>query len=118
MTTDIEKQFFETFGIETKKRFRGCKLGAKFYSEICKEPCKGCENEISKTEYPQITDRILLELICILGNTNYFLITDEGLPIDVDGLKKSILHSLTLQAKLSKNEGLKQQVQSLFKDNK
>ena len=73
------------------------------------------EVDCEKT-YPQITDRILLKLICILGNTSYFLITDDGLPIDVDGLKKSVLHSLTLQAKVDKNKVLKHQVRTLFEE--
>ena len=66
MTNELEKQFFDTFGIEPKHIFRGCKLGAKYYAEICDETtCNGCDEEIRKTEYPTITDRILLELICI-----------------------------------------------------
>ena len=111
MTTEIEKTFFDTFGIEPKER-KACN------SFPCGNPRKSCENcndyTIYKIEYPQITDRILLELICILGNTSYFLITDDGLPIDVDGLKKSVLHSLTLQAKIDKNNVLKHQVRTLF----
>lgn len=101
MTTDIEKQFFDMFGIEKKPVYSGSQLYNPF---------------ITGYDYSVISDRILLGLICILGNTNYFLITDEGTPIDVDGLKKSVLHSLTLQAKFSKNEELKQQVQALFKE--
>ena len=84
---DLIKKFFDTFEIKPKE----------------------------KNEYPEITDHILLELICILGNNSYFLITDEGLPIDINGLKKSVLHSLTLQAKFDKNKVLKQQIQELFK---
>lgn len=106
MTTELEKQFFDTFGIEPKtNREYGYKMA--IYNEAGTEEIKF---------YPQITDRILLELICILGNTDYFLITDEGLPIDVDGLKKSVLHSLTLLARFDKNKELKQQVQVLFKE--
>ena len=61
MTNELEKQFFDTFGIEPKHIFRGCRLGAKYYAEICDETtCNGCDEEIRKTEYPQITDRILL----------------------------------------------------------
>ena len=70
MTNELEKQFFDTFGIEPKHIFRGCKLGAKYYAEICDETtCNGCDEEIRKTEYPTITDHMLLELICIVLNT-------------------------------------------------
>lgn len=115
MTNELEKQFFNTFRIEPKK---GCTAYDKFTEEeadvICNDKCAECSylDDI----YPQITDRILLELICILGNTSYFLITDDGLPIDVDGLKKSVLHSLTLQAKVYKNKVLKHQVRTLFEE--
>ena len=41
MTNELEKQFFSTFGIEPNNVFKGCTLGAKYYSEICKEEtCK------------------------------------------------------------------------------
>ena len=111
---DLIKKFFDTFEIEPKK---GCTAYDKFTEEeadvICNDKCAECSylDEV----YPQITSYILLELICILGNNSYFLITDEGLPIDVDGLKKSVLHSLTLQVKIDKNKVLKQQIQELFK---
>ena len=106
MTNELEKQFFQCFGIEPKIKQQCYHLCNKDLN------CKECD-EATKI-YPQITDSILLELICILGNTSYFLITDDGLPIDVDGLKKSVLHSLTLQAKVDKNKVLKYQVRTLF----
>lgn len=101
------KQFFDTFGI--KPNITSC-----YHS--CKKDlnCKECDE--AKVIYPQITDRILLELICILGNTNYFLITDEGSPMDIDGLKKSVLYSLILQARFNKNKYLEQQVRTLFEE--
>ena len=41
MTNELEKQFFSTFRIEPNNVFKGCTLGAKYYSEICKEEtCK------------------------------------------------------------------------------
>ena len=98
MTNELEKTFFDTFGIEPSTKYDYC--------------WKSGENKDKL--YPQITDHILLELICILGNTNHFLITDEGPLIDIDGLKKSVLHSLTLQARFNKNKYLKQQVRKLF----
>lgn len=111
MTNELEKTFFDTFGIP--------QLCCKKYITNCTKygECEECVNyDKDFSTYPQITDRILLELICILGNTSYFLITDDGLPIDVDGLKKSVLHSLTLQAKVDKNNVLKHQIRTLFEE--
>lgn len=98
MISELEKIFFNIFEIKPIRYKRNVDNNAMFMDKV----------------YPQITDHILLELICILGNTNHFLITDEGLPIDIDGLKKSVLHSLTLQARFNKNKYLKQQVRKLF----
>lgn len=108
MTSKLEKQFFDTFGIEPKNRFKGCKLGAKYYSEICDEPtCNGCDDEIRETEYPQITDRILLELICIV--LNVFETFEVNRIMDVDSLKEKIL-KLSMLAK----DDVYSQVRTLF----
>lgn len=53
MTNELEKQFFDTFGIEP------IEIPSREYDsdgEICSY----------YVEYPQITDRILLELICFI----------------------------------------------------
>ena len=59
MIDKLTKTFFDTFGIEPD--ITSC-------YHRCKEDvnCKEC-NE-AKVIYPQITDRILLELICILND--------------------------------------------------
>ena len=134
MNNELEKQFFKCFGIEPRYE-DACTVEDKYWDneELANEygtfdqymNCKcgdqencttKCSCAYQKEVYPQITNRILLELICILGNTSYFLITDDGLPIDVDGLKKSVLHSLTLQAKVDKNKVLKHQIRTLFEE--
>jgi hypothetical protein len=55
MTNELEKQFFDTFGIEPKPLF-------------------STRNGYTKDHYiyPQITDRILLELICIDNQENVY----------------------------------------------
>lgn len=112
---EIEEKFYKTFGFE--KKLLDCKKcgAADFALGKC------FETECKSNSYPPITDRILLELICISGNTNYFCITNEGLPIDVEGLKKAVLHSLTMDIILAEKredlnfcKELKHQVQSLF----
>lgn len=52
MTTDLEKQFFDTFGIEP-------------YETPSREYDSDGEICSWYVEYPQITDRILLKLYCI-----------------------------------------------------
>lgn len=127
MTTELEEQFFKVFGIEPKMlcdcEFKNLyDYRIEYGQDVCihtedniKEPCKICElaKQIHPF-YPKITDRVLLELICIQGNIDYFMIDNSGNPISVNGLKKSVLHTLTL---LSKNhKELKQQIQQLFKE--
>lgn len=109
----IDKQFFDTFGIKPKSYL----VCTSCWDCIDAQPCEQCHyGKLIEDEYPKITDHILLELICILSNISYFLITDEDSTIDIDGLKKSVLHSLTLQAKFGKNKCLKQQVRTLFEE--
>ena len=106
---DIEQQFFKVFGIEpfiycSKPRL-DCparKVGT------CTKECE----YYSGLLYPEITAEKLLELICLVGNTEYFLIENTGNPINVETLKGSVLHTLTLYSKFHKE--LKHQVRSLF----
>lgn len=104
MTNEIEKQFFDTFGLEPKL-------------VVTKDDWEKCKNlpraeELFK-HYPQITDHILLELICICNNTyingytNYFTSCGKT----VEEIKKEILKKcIFLQ------DDIKQQVQALFKE--
>lgn len=62
MTTELEKQFFDTFGIEAK--YKCTRDGNCYFQE-----CSKCGWYIRT--YPQITDHILLELICILNPYAY-----------------------------------------------
>ena len=63
MTNELEKKFFDTFGIEAKQKC--AKPLLKTTSGFCKayKNCVGCD--YNDLKYPQITDRILLNLICI-----------------------------------------------------
>ena len=100
MTTDIERQFFETFGIEPRP----------IYSELWAD-------EWVKDEYPQITDRILLELLCIFNKAQHEIYSDINiLEFDVDSLKNSVLKWSIWLNKAYKKGYFKQQVQALFKE--
>ena len=63
MLNDLMKTFFDTFGIEPKQKC--AKPLLKTTSWFCKayKNCVGCD--YNDLKYPQITDSILLELICI-----------------------------------------------------
>lgn len=98
MTTELEKQFFDTFGIEPKtNREYGYKMA--IYNEERTEEVKF---------YPQITDRQYLELICLLG---YFEIVNK--PNNSEELKNYIL-DWYLELDYSEIIELKHQVQAIF----
>ena len=117
MITDLEKQFFDTFGIP--------QLCCKEYITNCLKygECEECKNYDSTFgTYPQITDRILLELICIFRQhkeMSYFTSVQE--------LKKTLLadfikyydrkiNARTYAWLIKDAKQIKQQVQALFKE--
>lgn len=139
--SEIEKQFFETFGIEQK--FKGYSnteelsnggvipCGNIKYFDTIEEMDKAnywCFNmwelDEEDKDYPQITDRILLELICII---NQIYLSDYGeedyyVSSNYKDLKQEIISQCNRLA--NKNailethgEDFKQQVQALFKEN-
>lgn len=83
MTTELEKQFFDTFGIEPKYycSYHDCNCPiedvGKFNKECPKQAVtKECDARSHKAIYPQITDRHYLELLKLL-------MIDEGIKINV-----------------------------------
>ena len=77
MTNELEKQFFNTFNIEPI----GCNDNKNCAGTL---DCTQCLN----AKYPQITDRILLELIIISGTI--CTVFDKN----VDDLKENVLKNL------------------------
>ena len=144
MTNELEKQFFDTFGIEPEI-FTGCKLEKNNRKEdtcpfekdgimeLCHKVCKYAFTE--REIYPQISDRMLLELFDILRkyyNLDFWTI-DDSFVMDMrdkqasytniiyrtgGDLKHSILSSLQLivNRKLNYNEKIKHQVRTLFEE--
>ena len=116
MTNELEKQFFQCFGIEPEI-FTGCKLEKNNWKEdtcpfekdgimeLCHKVCKYAFTE--REIYPQITDRILLELICIVSERRI-------LPsCNVNGLKEYVLKELCT---MIMSEEAKHQVRTLFEE--
>ena len=108
MTTNIERQFFDTFGIEPK-----CETRDEYHKYECygMVDCDECASAI----YPQITDRILLELICILNTVTIPDLAD----INIGRLKKTILEecirALTTIETPTKEEFINN-IRTLFKE--
>ena len=100
MTNELEKQFFDTFGIEP------IEIPSREYEsdgEICSY----------YVEYPQITDRILLELICILNENTTLDETYYQGASTVKELKKLVLKDLI---KTKDNFDTIHQVRTLFEE--
>lgn len=100
MTNELEKQFFDTFGIEPKTIIEPrYSLNTEYYEE-----------KVEK--YPQITDRILLELFVIM--TRYTDIID-GFD-NVQELKEFVLKDLMYSLTQPECNIVRQQVHILFKE--
>ena len=87
MTNKTEKQFFDTFGVEERE----------------------LDYPDNFTYYPEITDRILLELICIAHTSPVITFVSR----DVKSLKEEVLMVL---CNWVNNRNIKQQVQILFEE--
>ena len=133
MTNELEKQFFKYFGIEPRYE-DACTVEDKYWNneELAKEygtfdqymNCKcgdqeNCTIECScayqKEVYPEITDRILLELILLQP-----LSIEFKYPRNIEQLKNTLLRyyieELSLFAEQSEAEIFKQQVKALFEE--
>ena len=120
MTTELEQEFFEAFGIEQKTN--GCE---EYFYMPDAESCKECEDKpcLKHLEYPQITDRKLLEMICII---NEFISMFNWKQIkyistfEFETLKENILKDLIWILNNKCNDitakQLKHQIQQLFKE--
>ena len=129
MTNELEKQFLQCFGIEPKKEYYCPSCDTKLEEwktekglyYMCGNCCE-CdyvldsldeefeeikENLSYRTEYPQISDRILLELYCIVGD--YCVITANT----VSELKEKILKNCI---RLQRVVDIKHQVRTLFEE--
>ena len=135
MPTNLEKQFFDTFGIEPKETIT-CIIEEDWLNDYHLKtwypisdwmknnaPCKGekeCSNKCNcyqvKNTYPQITDRHYLELI-VLHN---IYIESKLYHLNVKDLKEEILQDLIDEQELRKikkdyvSDDLKNQVQAIF----
>ena len=118
MTNELEKTFFDTFGIEPKCVKRTLKLAMPEYNEndLPKDLMQFMSSQTQVYHiYPEITDRILLELIFLQP-----LSIEFKYPRNIEELKNALLgyyiEELSLFAEPSEAEIFKQKVQALFKE--
>jgi hypothetical protein len=108
MTNELEKQFFDTFGIESKLE---C---IKPSDERCNE-CGCCE-----LKYPQITDTHYLKLIAIMSKELAMIVNllEENLEdLKSEILKKCVMYyHINAQAWGDCAEYFKHQVRTLFEE--
>ena len=106
MTNELEKKFFDTFGIEAK--YKCTKDGNCYFQE-----CSKCDWYIHT--YPQINDRVLLELICI-ATASEITVEFKGIK-NVEHLKEVVLNYCIERYRycLHKDE-FKHQVRTLFEE--
>ena len=114
MTNELEKQFFDTFEIEPI----GCNDNKNCTGTL---DCTQCPN----AKYPQITDRMLLELIRIIGKKPFGYLQCENtystnlgdirdiITVEADSLKEGLL-TLAMQNKVVLR--IKHQVRTLFEE--
>ena len=125
MSNELEEQFFHTFGIEPKNK---CIDGAL---QPCDEQCNECG--YYELRYPQITDRILLELIKILSKNFIFKMfnnfdddwalmlntmdkDEQKWFVSCNGFKKALLSLLINVCNCSDVDDIKHQVRTLFEE--
>ena len=118
MTNELEKTFFYTFGIEPICVKRTLKRAMPEYNEndLPKELRRFISSQARVYRvYPQITDRILLELIFLQP-----LSIEFKYPRNIEEFKNTLLEyyieKLSLFAEPSEAEIFKQQVRTLFEE--
>ncbi len=118
----IEEEFYKCFGIEPKiiipnciRCWYGtCVLSEKQCKKKNKQKCKDFKGNEIEYQYPPISDKMLLELICILNKhySEHYQIASMIVGKNIEEVKKSILNDCIEQCK---HKDFKHQVQSLFK---
>ena len=121
MANEIEKKFFDTFGIKPRVCIKSCDKCQHYsydycYSGYCTLGSDYDNCGVAIKQYPQITDHILLELICI--HNTYFKTNLYSL--DYESLRKEVLKDLINEQELRElkndyvSDDMKQQVRTLF----
>ena len=115
MTNELEKQFFDTFGIEPKYESHACDgwgrtVEVKYFTD--KKEADKFGMVLSEPKYPTITDRHLLELVCILSKYQ----KDRGSLLEINEISLNEVKEEILEMLIYRVDGCKHQVRALFKE--
>lgn len=92
MCNELEKKFFDTFGIKPEKEqycYHECKN-----PELKNIPChKLCKYQRFNVAYPQITDTTILKLMCVIAN---FDERHRGFYTKYETIKEEVLFELLM----------------------
>ena len=130
MTTELEQEFYDTFGIEPKIDYdyktiiqnvtkTGYWFDKEYLIKMFNDNQKFKVIQVRKNiNYPDITAEKLLKMTCIW---NYIMpcIDDCIIPIDYLGLKSVVLDKMIRYSEIEYEfdvDALKYQIQQLFKD--
>ena len=113
MIDELTKNFFDTFGIEPEYKtciFKYCPYKKEY-------DCENCDDRI--WHYPEITDHILLELLCILADV--YDSDSYGYPLlskDIKELKEDVLDGLmgAIDVENDYPEGYANKVRTIFEE--
>lgn len=121
MTTELEQEFYDTFGIKPKWKDKRVKSIKTYYTEeqaqYLRETTKNRNIQLC---YPEITAEKLLEMICIINKSNFvkavYLDDCNYTELENTIIKKTItiIKNEFLNKKLK--DKFKQQIQQLFKE--
>lgn len=120
MINELEKTFYDTFGIKPYYKYLLIDKTSRYHNEKLFDKTNFIDFVKSGKDYlllkvikyyPQITDRILLELICIAHTSPVITFVSR----DVKSLKEEVLMVL---CNWVNNRNIKQQVQALFEEGK
>lgn len=110
MTTELEKSFFHAFGIQPRYYCDDEYISEAMLEHECTngdpEKCKTCKHV--GIAYPQITDSILLHLICNAISASW----------DRNNVKNTVLQILINQSVINSRPEQVQYIQSLFEEQK
>lgn len=118
MTSELEQNFYDTFGIEPEHHF------SYIYEKVSENKLEYESTEVSKI-YPEITSEKLLEMICIYNSfqndeASLFIPFDIGINnvknIALQVITKSINDKSLNKYYCNDVEKLKTNIQQLFKD--
>lgn len=108
MTTELEEQFFKVYGVEKKCQ---CK---NFINDA---DCFRIHTECKEYNYPEISDRKLLEMICIFSQHCNFGRWNKYAMHSIDDFKYIMLSQLIEYQNKRYTYGIKEKIQQLFKEN-